>query len=370
MVTIGQFFATLRRHLLLVLICLLLGIALSAGLLVKTAKTYQSTAVVDITPTLPTSSGSNNGVNTITEAKIATSSSVALAAAKKLGFTGSPDALAQHVSVTSPLSSQVLDITFKSSTAQGAANGANAFAQSYLDYRTAVAQADLQLRSSRIEDQISALQKAKASGGQISQLQSQLNTYRTTVVTPGTVAGQASVPDGPSAPKKPLYLAGGVLIGLLVGALLAVIRDLRDDRVRGKADLEQSLGAPVIAEAASAEVTAKAWPRSLVAVTEPRSAEADAYRRLTATVLPEPGESRIVMLCSTGQERYSVAPMNLAASYAQQGLRTVLAGRRGAVAPAAELLGAKLAGEPAEAGTPLAEQLVDADFVPNLSLLN
>lgn len=371
-VTFGQFFATLRRHLLLVLTCLLLGIALSAGLLVKTPKTYQSTAVVDITPTLPTSSGSNNGVNTITEAKIATSSSVAIAAAKKLGFTGSPDDLAQHVSVTSPLSSQVLNITFKSSSAQGAADGANAFAQSYLDYRTATAQADLQLRISRINDQISALQNTKNSGvnGQISQLESQLNTYRTTVVTPGTQASQASVPPGPSAPKKSLYLAGGLLIGLLAGALLAVLRDLRDDRVRGKADLERSLGAPVIAEAPSAEVTAKGWPRSLVTVTEPRGAEADAYRTLTATVLPDADESRIVMLCSTGRERHSVAPMNLAASYAQQGLRTVLAGRRGALAPAAELLGAKIAGEPIEAGTPLAEQLVDADYVPNLSLLN
>jgi len=148
-VTIGQFFAMLRRHLVLVLACLLLGVALSAGLLVRTAKTFQSTAVVDITPTLPTSS-SNNDVNTITEAKIAVSSSVATGAAKQLGFTGSPDQLAQHVSVTSPLSSQVLYITFSSSSAQGAAAGANAFAKAYLDYRTQTAQNDLQKRISLI----------------------------------------------------------------------------------------------------------------------------------------------------------------------------------------------------------------------------
>jgi capsular polysaccharide biosynthesis protein/Mrp family chromosome partitioning ATPase len=371
-VTIGQFFATLRRHLLLVLTCLLLGLALSYGLAAKTAKTYQATAVVDITPTLPTSSGSND-VNTITEAKIATSSSVAIAAARKLGFAGLPDELAQHVSVTSPLSSQVLNITFSSSTAQGAADGANAFAQSYLDYRTATAQADLQLRISRINDQISTLQKSKNPGvnGQVAQLLSQLNTYRTTVVTPGNQATQASPPSGPSSPKVPLYLAGGLLFGLLIGAVLAVVRDLRDDRVWGKADLERSLGAPVIAEAASAEVTARTWPRSLATVTDPRGAEADAYRSLTTTVSAEDGDSRIVMLCSTGREGHSLAPMNLAVSYAQQGLRTVLAGPRRALEPATGLLGAsQLAGGLDQPAGPLAEQLIESATVDNLALLN
>ena len=287
-VTIGQFFATLRRQFVLVLVCLLLGIGLSTALLLKTPKTYQSTAVVDISPTLPTSSGSgsNNSVNTITEAKIATSSRVADGAAKKLGFTGTSGELAQHVTVTSPLSSQVLNITFSSSSAQGAAAGANAFAQSYLDYRTSIAQDDLQLRIARINDQITALQQKKVAGssGQIQQLLNQLNTYRTIVVTPGQVAGTAAAPSRPSAPKPYLYLAGGFLVGLLLGALLAMLRDRRDDRVRGKADLEPSLGAPVIAEASSAEVTGRAWPRSLVTLTEPRGAEADAYRTVATTV--------------------------------------------------------------------------------------
>lgn len=362
-VTIGQFFGMLRRHLTMVLTCLLLGLALSAGLLVKTAKTYQSTAVVDITPTLPTSS-SNNDVNTITEAKIATSSSVALAAAKKLGFTGSPDQLSQHVTATSPLSSQVLYITFHSSTAQGAANGANAFAQSYLDYRTNVAQADLQLRISRINDQISTLQKNKAASGQISQLMIQLNNYRTTVVTPGTVASQAAVPDGPSSPKKSLYLAAGLLFGLLIGAVLAVVRDLRDDRVWSKTDLEHSLGAPVIAEASSAEVTAKTWPRTLVSLTDPRGPEADAYR--STTMVSSGEENRIVMLCSTGRENHSLAPVNLAVSYAQQGLRTVLAGPRRALGPVNHLLGGiELSGD-----GPLADRVIDSAAVPHLALLN
>jgi len=378
-VTVGQFFAILRRHWFALLACVLLGVLASAAMLASTAKTYQSTAVVDITPTLPTNSGSsnsNNGVNTITEAKIATSSSVAADAAQRIGFAGTPDDLVQHVNVTSPLSSQVLNITFSSSSAQGAARGANAFANAYLDYRRATAQADLQLRISRISDQVATLQGSlktlKSQGAigsvqsQVQQLQTQLNSYRTTVITPGQVAGQAAVPTGPSAPKPYLYLAAGLLVGLLVGIVFAVTRDRRDDRVRAKADLEASLGAPVLAEAASVEASGAGWPASLAAVADPRGAEADAYRTVAATVSSDDPESRVVMLCCTGREGSSLAPMNLAATFALQGLRTVLAGPHDAVRPAAELLGVAFS---ARAGR-LADSLAESTVVDGLTVLD
>jgi Mrp family chromosome partitioning ATPase len=188
------------------------------------------------------------------------------------------------------------------------------------------------------------------------------------VVTPGQVAGTAAVPPRPSAPKPYLYLAGGLLLGLLLGAVLAMLRDRRDDRVRGKADLEPSLGAPVIAAATSAEVTGRAWPRSLVALTEPRGAEADAYRTVTTTVTGDSAESQIVMLCSTGREGRSLAPMNLAATYALQGLRTVLAGPHAALAPAMELLGITELPVAEPGGLP--EKPVPSGVVPDLSVLD
>jgi capsular polysaccharide biosynthesis protein len=388
-VTVGQFFAVLRRRLPILVVAVLLGVALGVGLLLTTPKSYQSTAVVDISPTFSNSGSSNSSssVSTITESKIATSTSVALGAKQALGFAGTPTELASKVTVTSPLSSQVLNITFTSATAQGAADGANAFARAYLTYRTQSAQQELTARSERIQVQVAGLQKALAAlhtpvtgtpsaqqsllQNQIQQLQSQLNTYQTSVITPGQIAGAATVPSAASSPKSYLYLAGGLLLGLLVGIVLAVVRDRRDDRVRGSADLEQSLGAPVIAEAVSAEARSKAkvGAEALAAFTAERSAEADAYRTITTTVTSDSADSRIVLLCGTGHSGPSLAPLNLAVTFATQGLKTVIAGPATAVAPAGQLLDVQL--DAASGGSArLADQLAQSAKLANLYVLS
>lgn len=380
-VTIGQFFSTLRRRLLVVLTMVLLGLLAAGALLLNTAKTYEATAVVDISPT---SGAALSTVSTITESRIVTSTSVAMAAQQTLAYTGTPTELADQVRVTSPLASQVLYITFAAETAQGAADGANAFANAYLDYRTKIAQKDLTLRIGRIQSQVADLQRGLAGVGagvgvgqnetqrgllqnQIQQLQNQLNTLQTSVISPGQVAGAAAVPESPSSPRPPLYLAGGLLIGLLLGIILAVVRDRRDDRVRASADLEQSLGAPVIAEFAADEGGSR-LPESLAATAATRGTEADAYRTVTTAVTSHSTGSRVVLLCGTGQEGLSLAPMNLAATFATQGLRTVLAGPEHAVQPAVELL--EVQDAPSWPGTRLADRLVPSTQLSDLLVLS
>jgi capsular polysaccharide biosynthesis protein len=380
-VTIGQFFSTLRRRLLVVLTMVLLGLLAAGALLLNTAKTYEATAVVDISPT---SGAAASTVSTITESRIVTSTSVAMAAQQTLAYTGTPTELAEQVRVTSPLASQVLNITFAAETAQGAADGANAFANAYLDYRTEIAQKDLTLRIGRIQSQVADLQRGLAGVGagvgvgqneiqrgllqnQIQQLQNQLNNLQTSVINPGQVAGAAAVPESPSSPRPPLYLAGGLLIGLLLGIILAVVRDRRDDRVRASADLEQSLGAPMIAEFVADEGGSRP-PESLAATAANRSPEADAYRTVTTAVTSHSTGSRVVLLCGTGQEGLSLAPMNLAATFATQGLRTVLAGPEHAVQPAVELL--EVQDAPSWPGTRLADRLAPSTQLSDLLVLS
>jgi len=371
-VTIGQFFATLRRQLGLLLLMMLLGVLGAGVLLLNTPKTYQATAVVDISPTSGTAAST---VSTITESRIVTSTSVASEARQTLAFSGTPTELARQVTVSSPLASQVLNITFSAGTAQGAADGANAFANAYLDYRTQVAQDDLKKRISRIQSQVADLQTSLATlkagqndtqrgllQNQIQQLQNQLNTYQTSVITPGQVAGAATVPGSPSSPRPPLYLAGGLLIGLLLGILLAVLRDRRDDRVRDADELEHNLGAPVIVESTVSEAGGRP-----AATTAARSAEADAYRTLGTTVTAHAPGGRIVLLCGTGADDASLAPLNLAATFAMQGLRAVLAGPQQAVQPALDLLGGT--GQSGAWGIRLADQLATTDL-PGLRVLS
>lgn len=376
-VTVGQFFATLRRRLLVVLTMVLLGILAAGALLLNTAKTYEATAVVDISPT---SGAAATTVSTITESRIVTSTSVAMAAQQTLAYTGTPTELAEQVTVTSPLASQVLNITFAAGTAQGAADGANAFANAYLDYRTDIAQKDITLRVGRIQSQVADLQRgltALQAGqndnqrgllqNQIQQLQNQLNNLQTSVISPGQVAGAAVVPQSASSPRPLLYLAGGLLIGLLLGILVAVVRDRRDDRVRASADLEQSLGSPVIAEFVADEGGSRP-PQSLAATAAARSAEADAYRTVTTAVTSHSAGSRVVLLCGTGQEGLSLAPMNLAATFAAQGLRTVIAGPERAMEPAIELF--EVQSVPSLRGPRLTDQLAPSTLLPDLLVLS
>ncbi|HST46800.1 Wzz/FepE/Etk N-terminal domain-containing protein [Jatrophihabitans sp.] len=373
-VTMGQFFATLRRQLALVLVLTLLGVALATALFFTTPKTYQATAVVDVSPT---SGGSASSVSTITESRIVTSTSVVEAAQQTLGYAGSLSALADQVTVTSPLDSQVLNITFAAATAQGAAAGANAFAHAYLDYRTQIAQQDTARRVGRVQSQIADLQKKLAAlsqndtqrgslQNQIQQLQNQLNAYQTSVVNPGQLAGEAVQPSAPSSPKKLLYLAGGLLIGLLAGVITAVLRDRRYDRVRTAAELQHNLGAPVIVEFGVTEGGSR--PGLLAATAATRGAEADGYRTLSTAVTAHSPTSRVVLLCGTSKDGDSLAPLNLAATFAQQGLQTVLVGPEQAVRPATELL--DMPALPAPSGAPLADQLVEVRELPALRVLS
>jgi capsular polysaccharide biosynthesis protein len=374
-VTIGQFFSTLHRRWLTVTVMVMLGLLAAGALLLNTAKTYEATAVVDISPT---SGAAATSISTITESRIVTSTSVASAARQTLAYTGTPTELARQVTVTSPLDSLVLYISFAADTAQGAADGANAFANAYLDYRTLIAQKDITLRIGRIQSQVADLQKSLATLGtsqndprrellqnQIQQLQNQLNTYQTSVISPGQVAGAAVVPSSPSSPRPPLYLAGGLLLGLLLGVILAVVRDRRDDQVRDSVDLEHSLGAPVITEFDADEGGRSLGPLAATAAT--RGAEADAYRTVTTAVTSHSASSRTVLLCGAGHEGLSRAPLNLAATFAKQGLRTVIAGPERAVEPAYTLLGVQ--GTPTSWGR-LADQLAPTTELPNLLVLS
>ncbi|HEX8768897.1 MAG TPA: hypothetical protein VF714_11035, partial [Jatrophihabitans sp.] len=163
-----------------------------------------------------------------------------------------------------------------------------------------------------------------------------------------------------------IYLAGGVLFGLLAGILLAVLRDRRDDRVRNAAELEYGLGAPVIAESPSTESGSRLGQPAAIAAD--RSAEADAYRTVTTTVTADSADSRIVLLCGTGQEGFSLAPLNLAATFATQGLQTVIAGPRQAVEPAIDLL--EVPGPSGPQAARLADQLAPSATLPLLSVLS
>jgi len=57
----------------------------------------------------------------------------------------------------------------------------------------------------------------------------------------------ASVPQSPSFPNKPLIIGGSLGLGLCIGLLMALLIELLDRRVRSPEDLSAALGLPVLA---------------------------------------------------------------------------------------------------------------------------
>ena len=60
------------------------------------------------------------------------------------------------------------------------------------------------------------------------------------------VIDEASVPRGPSGPRRSLYVAVGLIAGLFAAICLVVIEDMLDTRVRSGSDVEEIVGVPVI----------------------------------------------------------------------------------------------------------------------------
>jgi polysaccharide chain length determinant protein (PEP-CTERM system associated) len=56
----------------------------------------------------------------------------------------------------------------------------------------------------------------------------------------------AQVPEHPYSPNRPMLMAGGVFLGILVGFGIALAREVLDDSVRNEREAERILGSPVL----------------------------------------------------------------------------------------------------------------------------
>ena len=361
-VTLKQVGQVLRGGWVIVLTCMALGVALSGVLAVAVPAAYTSTSAVSISPNVGTGSSSPKDISTATESAIASSTAVADRAAPLLKWPGAASKLLDHVSVASPLDSQVLQISYTGSTPADAAAGANAFATAYLAYRTDTAQAGLQVRIDRIGQQISDLQKAlnaktpiltdpkstsaqktearlqqSSLGRQISQLQDQQAVISTTTINAGHLVNKGLLPLGPDLPL-PIFLLGGLLLGLVLGVTITMLRNLGDTTVRDAGYIEERFTVPVLASVPE-QVSSPSGSTAFGVLTDLGGREADAYRSLAAkmTVGTTPSCRRLLLVAASDLHA-STTPVGLAVILAAQGRRVLLLGSREAMTNACRLV--------------------------------
>lgn len=343
-----------------VVIAALLIAALSAGFVLLKPKVYYAQAKVAVTPLInvaispvPGSTANTLEPDMLTEAEVAKSVDIATEVRDSLGLSQSPETLVQSVSVTVVRDTTVMTVGFTSSDPQVASDVANAFAKTYLSQRhDAVAeqvsqaitplQASLQQKRDqylRLQQEISATknpaqaaalrQEATTLNLSIENLQTKIDDLESqgNVTQGGTVIQAAVTPAVPIGPNLPLAIALGLIVGAILGAALAIVRGLRDNKVGGRDELAQHLGAPVMAVIPRIEGWDHAEKAELVTREEPGAPASEAYRTLATNVRFFRSQQPLRVLVVTSampSEGKSATAANLAVVLAETGLRTVL----------------------------------------------
>lgn len=156
----------------------------------------------------------------------------------------------------------------------------------------------------------------------IDQLESQAeggpSPVKLSVVTPATA------PPSPSAPNARLGLAGGAVIGWLLGLGIAFLRNALDNQVRGEADLRRVTDAPILG---GISFDADAAKKPLLTQTPPQSPRAESFLQIRTNLKfsqVSNTSKTILVTSSLPGEGKSTTAMNLAIAMAQSGQSVVL----------------------------------------------
>ena len=337
----------------------ILGIALlvlGAGMLVSFRQTpqYLSTAKVLVKPITSSfqTSGPGSKVDMDTEQQVVMSDKVATVAASKMPDSPSPQALLHHLSVSSPLNTQVLQIGFTDPDPLRAQEGAAAVSEAYLESRmqevkataaamrqpllTRIKSLNAQLR--KLDERIAAAgtpitptlaeqtQKLMLTG-QLNVFLHQLDSLNTPLIGPGDIIKKADLPKSPVSPN---YLRNGALalfVGLALGVGFAFLRERLDDRLRGREDLAALTGSPVLAVIPKVRDWRRRSQAKLVTVQQPKGAGAEAYRSLrTAASFPadQRGVKVILITSPSPGEGKTTTAANLAVVLANVGKQVIV----------------------------------------------
>lgn len=369
----------LRRRWWIVLVVTCLAVAGALAYVLVAPKTYTAMTAVNVTATGAdqnsqlANSRTSGSVNLDTEAQIVKSSTVATIAAHQMHSPLTPWTLSKHVSVTVPPNSSILDIACSASSPQGAAACAEAFANAYLQNRSASSTAALSAQVSNLQNKLNSLQKSvSALNAKISSLpsnsptrlsdqaqmasdKSQIHSLDSRIATlngliadnnGGHIITNASPPGAPSSPKKSLVLPSALVAGLLLGLIVAFVWDRRDKQLRTSKDVARFLNLPVLLN-----VPENTFDRQ-VSLVMPRSGAGRAFTELGHEVAAALGDGNHVLLVTGASPGPggSIVATNLAATMAMTHPEVVLlcADLNACVAP--ELLGV-------EKGSGLAEVL-------------
>jgi Mrp family chromosome partitioning ATPase len=237
---------------------------------------------------------------------------------------GTAASLRAATSVSGGEETDVIAFTAKRDTPEASVETVNAVADEYIAWRSEISGDAVGRAIEQIEDQLDAAVGTSVPRTERSELRNQLDRLRlletlnsggATVIERATSATKTS----PRPIRDTLY--GGAL-GLVLGLLLAGIREAFNTRIRSEADVEDALGRPVLA-------AIQTLPKrvDLVTIGRHESRWGDTYALLAANVMQIRGKANrtvIAVTSSIAGEGKTTTAANLAIAMAQRGQRVVL----------------------------------------------
>jgi Mrp family chromosome partitioning ATPase len=139
-------------------------------------------------------------------------------------------------------------------------------------------------------------------------------------VSPGDIITDAVLPTSPSDPSLTTYLPSGLLAGLLIGVVLAILLDRTDKRVRTAEDVERLLDLPVLLDIPTKR------GREALGLLPARSRTGQSFHELAHVLSATLGHgSHVLLVTGAAPGRGgSVVAANLAAALARTGSDVLL----------------------------------------------
>jgi capsular exopolysaccharide synthesis family protein len=260
-------FTRQRRVFLVVLLAVVGGaIALTATL----PKQYRATATLFVGENRPISTGANavqlDEVLSETYAKLLNTQQTAVQVVHALPFHTTTSALSGKVGFTVVNGTRLIEVSATDRKARRAQILANTYARVFVQRQQAAAgdaskarldelnqrigQLIVEINSLRSQSTPNALARIEQARNELSAARASFSSTEQNNALQGnnvTVSSRANAPTQPFKPRPKLYVFLGVILGLVIAAGAALLRDVFDKRVRDEDELTSLVRAPILA---------------------------------------------------------------------------------------------------------------------------
>jgi capsular polysaccharide biosynthesis protein len=344
--------AAVRHRWWVVVLCAVLGVVGAGAAVQLIPSTYEATTTLLVTPTgaedaATAAQGTAKVVNLETEAQIVTSAAVADRVKDALKTPRSTADLADDVTVEVPPNTTLLSITAVATTPADAQKESRTFADEYLKQRAEVAAATIggqvKIYQARIDQLNKRLQAVSGQSrvlpqgspdrayaelqqrilvDQITGLSEELSKLQAITVSPGRVLSRAALPEVPQQSSPAIYVAAGLLLGLVLGLAVTLLMAKLDRRVRWPGDI-QALGHVPLLGAIPSGKSKRAPLPSVAPSASPIGQAFGQIRNAITTALPTRPATLLVAGTEPGPAA-SVVAANLSVALARSGVPVLM----------------------------------------------